>query len=189
MDTTSHFLWIKLKSEYFVPLYTQIQKLLGDKKDIVEFQNILSIHITLYYFPKQLSSNDIKQIQTIKKHFWKRTITLQWYATFGDSIHSKMYYLEPGNSDGYLDDCNNLLRNTFQEYSSIIDNTYSFIPHITLFKIRDIPAFENVRIEVEEILKNYLLSTVDINIYESIELFQVNSDFSPEIQIILPLSD
>ena len=100
-----------------------------------------------------------------------------------------MYYLEPGNSDGYLDDCNNLLRNTFQEYNSIIDNTYSFIPHITLFKIRDIPAFENVRIEVEEILKNYLLSTVDINIYESIELFQVNSDFSPEIQIILPLSD
>ncbi len=189
MHTTSHFLWIKLKSEYFVLLYTEIQKLLWDKKDIVEFQNILSIHITLYYFPKQLSSNDIKQIQTIKKHLWKRTVTLQWYATFGDSIHSKMYYLEPGNSDGYLDDCNNLLRNTFQEYNSIIDNTYSFIPHITLFKIRDIPAFENVRIELEEILKNHLLNTVDINIYESIELFQVNSDFSPEIQIILPLSD
>lgn len=189
MHTTSHFLWIKLKSEYFVPLYTQIQKLLWDKKDIVEFQNILSIHITLYYFPKQLSSSDINQIQTIKKNFWKRTITLQWYATFGDSIHSKMYYLEPSNLDWYLNDCNNLLRSTFQEYNSIIDNTYSFIPHITLFKIRDIPAFENVRTEVEDILKNYLSSLIDKDIYESIELFQVNSEFSPEIQIILPLSD
>jgi 2'-5' RNA ligase len=189
MKTTSHFIGIKLKSEYFVSLYTELQKLLWEKRDILEFQNILSIHITLYYLPPTLSSDHLHQIQRFKDYFWRKKVTLTGYSYFGDSTHWKLYYLKPDNSNEYLNTYNHELRTIFQEFNTIIDNTYSFIPHITLFKVRDWSAYEDISKEVEGILNNYLWEIENVDIYESFELFQVNSKFAPEIQISVPFND
>ena len=188
METTSHFIGIKLKSEYFVSLYTRLQNLLWEKRDILEFQNILSIHITLYYLPSSLSSDYLYQIQKLKNTFWRKKVTLAGYSYFGDSSLWKLCYLKPDTSNKYLSDYNHELKTIFQEFNTIIDNTYSFIPHITLFKIRDWSVYEDISREVEGILNSYLREIENVDIYESFELFQVNSRFAPEIQITVPLN-
>ena len=52
MIKTSQFIWLKLKVEYFTNIFIEIKKLLWDKeKEILEVQNPLSLHITVYYLP------------------------------------------------------------------------------------------------------------------------------------------
>lgn len=47
--------------------------------------------------------------------------------------------------------------------------------------------FQEKRDLIEAILSEEIEKLKNIEIFESIELFQVNSQFQPEIQIILPL--
>lgn len=51
MHTTSHFLGLKLKPTFLSGLFVRLQQALGDHADALEFQNILSVHITLFYLP------------------------------------------------------------------------------------------------------------------------------------------
>ncbi len=58
-----------------------------------------------------------------------------------------------------------------------------FVPHVTLFKIRDVEAFERNRAMIEQALREELSRIWLLNLYESVKLFKVNSEFRPEIQI------
>ena len=97
MKTTSHFVGISLKSYYLANIFIEIKLLLGNNcNDILEFQNPLSLHITLYYFPKILSEIDKSKIKSIIKkidiknieinfdwlHFFNDNIAYIWYKNF-----------------------------------------------------------------------------------------------------------
>jgi lipopolysaccharide biosynthesis glycosyltransferase len=65
MQTTSHFVGIELNpelfSDLFVNLYSYLKK--NSIENILTFQNILSIHITLYYLEANLSKTEKQKIQ------------------------------------------------------------------------------------------------------------------------------
>jgi hypothetical protein len=64
MIATSHFIGIKIKPEILVNLYVRLQEVLQDDSSVIEFQNILSSHITLYYLPPILPNETEKNIQS-----------------------------------------------------------------------------------------------------------------------------
>ena len=64
MISTSHFIGIKIKSEILVNLYVKLQNAIQDDSTIIDFQNILSSHITLYYLPSILQNETEKNIQS-----------------------------------------------------------------------------------------------------------------------------
>jgi len=65
MQTTSHFIGLKLKIGILSDLFVRLQTVLGDDFTALEFQNILSLYITLFYLPKELSSREINKIREI----------------------------------------------------------------------------------------------------------------------------
>ena len=70
MKNTSHFIWLELKPEIFSDLFLAVFKYLRNKnlEKILVFQNILSVHLTVYYFEKDLNLETKKLIKTeIKK--------------------------------------------------------------------------------------------------------------------------
>lgn len=69
METTSHFIWIEIKSEIISNIFVETYKYL--KKNNIEnsilFQNPISSHITLYYLEKDINKN----IKINIKNWWR----------------------------------------------------------------------------------------------------------------------
>jgi hypothetical protein len=65
METTSHFVGIELNPEYFSDLFVNLYQYLkkNNVTEILTFQNLLSLHITLYYFEADLNKTDIEKIK------------------------------------------------------------------------------------------------------------------------------
>lgn len=77
MIKTSQFIWLKLKVEYFTNIFIEIKKLLWDKeKEILEFQNPLSLHITVYYLPWKTTEIEEKEIKDIIEKFSQQKIKI-----------------------------------------------------------------------------------------------------------------
>lgn len=53
MPATSHFIGLRLRSAPLADIFAALQATLG--YGVVEFQNILSAHVTLYYLPADIS--------------------------------------------------------------------------------------------------------------------------------------
>lgn len=67
---------------------------------------------------------------------------------------------------------------------NIPDNAHPmFIPHITLFKIRNMSIFLSVRNALGNIIREELEKLAFADIFDHIGLFAVNSEFCPEIQV------
>ena len=182
MKITSHFVWIKLKSELLVDLYVALQKELGAYQTALEFQNILSVHITLYYLSDKIWDMRIKETRWVLNNFEFPIIEAKNFAYFWDQSSSYLCYISLAEFSK-LKDMNKTLKTRFPEYALIQDNTHPFTPHITLFKVRDMDAFLEKRERLEEILRDYLAWMKDSNLFSSFEIFKVNSEFKPEIQI------
>lgn len=107
---------------------------------------------------------------------------LKSFGYFGDLDAPRLCYLIPHT--GKLTDWNALLQRAFPEYRNIHDNAYPvFVPHITLFKIRNTGIFLSVRKELENIMREELEKLASVDIFDRIALFVVNSRFRPEIQV------
>ena len=77
MIKTSQFIWLKLKVEYFTNIFIEIKKLLWDKeKEILEFQNPFSLHITVYYLPWKTTEIEEKEIKDIIEKFSQQKIKI-----------------------------------------------------------------------------------------------------------------
>jgi hypothetical protein len=68
MHTTSHFVGLKIKSSSLADIFIKIQNTLGNSKNSFLFQNILSAHITLFYFPDSISEDEKWKIAQIIKN-------------------------------------------------------------------------------------------------------------------------
>lgn len=189
MHTTSHFVGLKIKSSSLADIFIKIQNTLGNSKNSFLFQNILSAHITLFYFPDSISEDEKWKIAQIIKNLDISEIKpwIRWFEYFWDLSNPKLCYLQ-AQEDIILERFHHIFRKEFPQYLNITDNAYTiYTPHITLFHITNPAHFQEKRDLIEAILSEEIEKLKNIEIFESIELFQVNSQFQPEIQIILPL--
>src|SRR5688572_22171077 len=64
MQTTSHFLGISVDGSEFTDLFVDLQNYFRshDLEGAIEFQNILSLHITLYYLESSLTEDEKTQL-------------------------------------------------------------------------------------------------------------------------------
>ena len=194
MHTTSHFVGLKIKSSSLADIFIKIQNTLGNSKNSFLFQNILSAHITLFYFPDSISEDEKWKIAQIIKNLDISEIKpwIRWFEYFWDLSNPKLCYLQT-QENITLEQFHYIFRKEFPQYLNITDNAYpTYAPHI-------FDNLKNIKPSMEYISTSSLANELDvkstelfeklknIEIFESIELFQVNSQFQPEIQIILPL--
>lgn len=177
MKITSHFVWLEIISEKFIDLFYALQKYLRENniENILEFQNILSLHITLYYLWENIPENFVFP-KNISQH-----IEFIKFDYFQKEKRESICYWKAKNPE--------FLKNIFDELhlkyyqKNIFENTLDYIPHITFFKIKDFLEFQKHKINIEKILeqegKKISWNITTGNIF----LYKVNSEFSPEIQI------
>ena len=186
MKTTSHFIWIDIKSELLSDLFSEVYLYLKQHnvESILSFQNPLSIHITLYYLEKDISKNTKKEIVDFIKDFEiSESIFISWFDYFTRWKDSKyLLYLIPKNKSDlkYFRD----KIDAIYDRKYILDNSYDFISHISFFKILNPGLFEKHREDIEKIIKKEIkkLENIDVNSRE-VFLYAVNSDFKEEIQL------
>lgn len=183
MNITSHFIGVKLRSEFLVDIYVVLQKALWSDTNALEFQNILSTHITLYYLPADICEEDVDAIQKSLESFSQFPVNITGFSYFPTQELPQLCYLVPDDSSSALSSLHTQLKHVFPMYESVPENRLNYIPHITLFKIRDMEGFLRRRAELEEVLKTELARIRLLDLFESFRLFRVNSHFKPEIQI------
>ena len=184
MIKTSQFIWLKLKVEYFTNIFIEIKKLLWDKeKEILEFQNPLSLHITVYYLPWKTTEIEEKEIKDIIEKFSQQKIKISMKKL--EYFWKKIAYISYDNFEN-LEKINNFLKSKFIDYNSIVDNSYSrFIPHTTLFKIKDYWKFLLYKNDIENIIEKNIEKIQNYDFIENFHLYAVNSTFTPELQVII----
>lgn len=126
MNFTSHFVGITLRNKYFSNIFSEISEILWKNLNkILELQNSLTLHITLYYLPANLKDSDLEKIKNIISDIDLQKIHLQTWKL--DYFREKIAYISYKNCN-YLEKINKIFKNNFSNYNSILDNTYKFIP-------------------------------------------------------------
>ena len=188
MKTTSHFIWIQLKSEIFSDIFSAVYLYLEQNniQDSIIFQNPLSVHITLYYLEKNIDKITIEEIKKyIQKFDIKNSITISWYDYFLNWEWNKSIFYFRTKTNVALEKYRNDLHKKYNR-DYVEDNNFIFSPHITFLRIQDNKIFEEHRKNIENIIDKQLqkINDLDINT-KNIFLYAVNSQFKEEIQIKL----
>jgi 2'-5' RNA ligase len=157
-----------------------------DLEKAVEFQNILSLHITLYYLDKEIDAANKEQlVADIASLAESKDFTLSGLKVryFGEPGKERVCYI------GCADNSTLTETNAFfaEKYSlnQIPENQLSFVPHISLFRISDPDSFTPHRTAVDEIINRNIQSIDTSSLVTGPHLFQVSSLFRPEVQIAL----
>lgn len=183
MKITSHFVWIELKNEIFSDIFVKIWEYLNENnvENIIDLQNPLSPHITIYYLEK-----DFFEIDEIKNYIKNFEINKE---IFVDSLNyffrwEKRFVLYfTIKTENNLENIRNTLHKKYKR-DFVEDNNFSFSTHITIWKIKNFEIFENHRTNIEKILLDEISKIKDIDISsKKIFLYAVNSNFREEIQI------
>lgn len=188
MIITSHFIGIKINSRIFVDFFVKLQQYLKDHKaeQAIELQNIHSLHITLYYLqdeiPVQERSDIKKTISALTKSHKDLIITIGNIAYFKKAGTDWLGYVECFQAQE-LTLLNNRLAKKYQKYQ-ILENQYMYIPHISLFRVKNHKLFVLHKEGIDKIIKRQLDKINKVNLFEGFYLFEVNSKFHPEIQFI-----
>lgn len=188
MQTTSHFIWIELKSELFSDIFVRVYNYTKENniENSILFQNPLSPHITLYYLEKDIDLKTKEEIKEYIKSFEINDyIKLNWFNYFFRGEWNRFVLYFTSKTKLLLKDYRNNLHNKYDRYY-VEDNSFAFSPHITFLRIQDSKLFEHHRENIENIINDELqkISELDINT-RNIFLYAVNSKFKEEIQIKL----
>ena len=189
IKTTSHFLGISLNSKLFSGLFNSIQKYLKENniESVIELQNINSLHITLYYFGQNLDNvilfrlkNNLLELNKKENLFPIFIDELNFFEKKGQKY---LYYLYPSKGKK-IEEINSKLKQNY--VSEVIDNDYpKYIPHMTLFKIKNFDLYQKHQEKISSIIKMYLKKIRQDNVFKSFNLFSVDSTLSPEKQTIV----
>lgn len=79
---------------------------------------------------------------------------------------------------------NEELKSEFQEY--LDDSELPFTPHVTLFRIRRVAKFLEMKDEIDAIVREEISVLRSAPVFERVSIFQVHSGFRPQIHIELP---
>lgn len=193
MKTTSHFIWIELKSELFSDIFVRVYNYIKENniENSILFQNPLSPHITLYYLEKDIDLKTKEEIKEYIKSFEINDyIKLNWFNYFFRWEWNRfvLYFTSKTNLPlkNYRDNLHDKYNRDYVKDNRdyVKDNSFTFSPHITFLRIQDSKLFENHRENIENIINDELqkISELDINT-RNIFLYAVNSNFKEEIQI------
>ncbi len=185
MKTTSHFLWMEMKSEIFSDIFVEIYNYLKENniENIVEMQNPLSPHITLYYFEQEIPKKDI---ENINKDIEKLDTSKQVFLTGQDYFYkdnSKFICYFKTKTELPLEKYRNMFHKKYNK-AKVFENSLTFSPHITFLRILNSHVFEKHRKKLEKIISENIKNIKEKNIFSwKIFLYKVNSKFPWEIQI------
>lgn len=189
METTSHFLGINLNNKLFAGLFKSLQKYLKENniEDAISLQNLSSLHITIYYFGENLDdatlSNLKNDLLTLNKKENLFPIFIDEVNFFMQEGQNRLCYLYP-SKDRKIVEINSILKPKY--LNKIVDNNYpKYIPHITIFKIKNFDLYQKHQENILAIIKHYLKGIRRDNAFKSFNLFSVNSTLSPEKYTII----
>lgn len=188
MKPTSHFLGIHLKNKPYESLFGELQNYFKENNiaDSVEVQNILSLHITLYYFGPNIDSikKDLsKSLSSLRKN--KLEIIPTALGFFSHNGFETVCYISPTNSKT-LEKLNKTIARAYS-LSNIVENTYPFMPHITIFRIKNYKKFKLHKKNIEIIVNKFITDSKKWNTFNGYYMYEVNSKFKPETQNILKI--
>lgn len=175
MKVTSYFIGLEVRSQVLADLFVDLYEYFDECGclDIVEFQNPLSVHITLYYLDKLIDEKLVQDgLRDVEGKF-----ELDELGDFDGQI----FYLTGAGLDG--------LKTEFERYkvlfsNEVLENGLEFVPHVTLFRVLDKKSFEGVRKGVVLLVKDFLGHLGARNASEGrVSLYKVNSSFRPELQV------
>jgi 2'-5' RNA ligase len=189
MQVTSHFIGISVDSGSFADVFINMQKYFEDHdlQHAVELQNILSLHITLYYLGSSISEAEktqiLNDISEVSSQHGILTISQLKSHYFGDPGKEQVCYLG-GPQNKTLEAMNKFFAKKYN-HSQIPENQLAFVPHISIFRINNAQAYAPHKAEVDALLHKNMQSIDHHSLLKNVRLFQVCSLFHPEIQIPL----
>lgn len=91
-------------------------------------------------------------------------------------------YLAP-RPNTQLDQINHHYRS---HYPNVVDkNHFEYVPHITLLTVKDPAHFTPYADQIMLLVREHLQKIRDVDVSQAIDIYAVNSAFSPQIQLIV----
>lgn len=184
---TSKFVGVSLNSILFLNLFTQLRDYLIQNnllRDII-LHDINNLHLTLYYLDAYFPEEENRKLRLftdkLKKEFKSFKLSIIAFNYFYNDKENNLAYFETDNTER-LTEVNHELRLNFP--NQVLDNTYNFIAHVTLFRIKNVPLFKAHKGNLEEILNIFIKEAKDENFFKDINIFYVDSTKEPENYII-----
>ena len=175
MKVTSYFIGLEVRSEVLADLFVGLYQYFDECGclDIVEFQNPLSVHLTLYYLDNLIDEKLIQdELRDVEGEFGMNEL--------GD-FNGQIFYLTGSGLNG--------LKTEFERYkvlfpNDVFENGLEFVPHVTLFRVLDKKRFEEVRKGGQLLVQEFLEDLGARSVSEGrVSLYKVNSSFWPELQV------
>jgi 2'-5' RNA ligase len=188
MQTTSHFIGIALDSSKFTDLFVDLQKYFRshDLEGAVEFQNILSLHITLYYLEASLTEDEKSQLlQGASDISSDRALSISELkgSYFGEPGKERVCYIGCAENEKFKE-INQFFAKKYG-YAQIPENQLAFVPHISLFRIHNPEAYTPHKAEIDTLVSKAVQTIAQSSLIQAVHLFQVSSLFCPEVQIAI----
>lgn len=189
MQITSYFVGVLLDSSQFVDLFVKLQEYIekSNLQKCIQLHNILSLHISFYYFEEELNKQTlatiIEDISDISSQYGQLNISLTGIKYFENNLGKRLCYLDC-SPEKELRNINKYFTNKYKR-NKILANQFSYIHHISLFNILDPKKYNTHKEQIDLIIKGGLELINQTDIFKSFNFFKVNSLFHPEIQIPL----
>ncbi len=189
MNLTSHFIGIKINGRAFADLFVKLQQYLrkNDIEQAIELQDIHSLHVSLYYLQKEISPQERNNINNTTEALTKShkdfILTSNHVAYFKKAETDYLGYIECSQVQK-LSVLNSQLAKKYKK-DQILENQYTYIPHISLFRVMNHKLFIIHRENINNIIEQQLNDINNENLFQGFYLFEVNSKFHPEIQFIV----
>ncbi|MBI3984762.1 MAG: hypothetical protein HY344_02355 [Candidatus Levybacteria bacterium] len=182
MIITSYFVGILL-DDIFIDLYNEIGQYLSDNKikHLITLQNKSSLHITLYYFKKDIDKETISSILLDIKTIKIPLIKIDEVKYFKNNNKYLLCYLNC-DKQKIFEKINSYFAQKYKN-DQVLDNQYQYIPHISFFKINDQINFLRHKESIEKIIYKHIKLIDNKRVLDSVRLFKVNSKTDPETQI------
>lgn len=187
MNITSHFVWISLDPIKLSNIFERVSKYIEENwlEDIVVLQDSNTPHITLYYLEKDLSNIEKKDIQQEIKNFdVSEGISINGMKYFYRESEKYVVYLVP-ETIVELEEYRNFLHKKYMR-DWVVENSFSFMPHVTVLKILDSIAFESHRENIERLIQWGIVHILgDDTSTHKVYLYEVDANENPERQVAL----
>jgi 2'-5' RNA ligase len=186
MKTTSHFVGAAIDCRRFADLFVELQNYFEshDLTSDIEFQNVLSLHITIYYLDSTLSTGEMNEILSDTTNINNEgnvNISKLQVRYFGETNKERVCYLGcPKNQQ--LIEMNDFFTHKYKQ-SQIAENQLAFVPHISLFRIKNPERYNPHKAKIDTLISRSIETLEYESLISNLHLYQVSSLFHPEIQI------
>jgi len=181
---TSMFIGILLDKRVFSNLFVKLSTYLKENnlQGSIILQDINSLHLSLYYLDNRFSEEEKIQrfINRLRKNTQNLKLNVISFNYFYDQKIARTCYFECSNKEKLIE-VNKILKLNLP--NKVLENTYNFVPHITLFEIKGYSFFKKHKKNLEKILIDFSKRMGSRNIFKSVNIFQVDSTKEPELQI------